>query len=54
MEKLHSKITAFDIYRKLPADLVQSTYSGAFISLISAAIMFVLFLSELNVTKNKN
>jgi hypothetical protein len=36
-----------DIYRKLPVDLTEPSYSGAFISIISLVFMALLFVSEL-------
>ncbi|XP_051505489.1 endoplasmic reticulum-Golgi intermediate compartment protein 1-like isoform X2 [Myxocyprinus asiaticus] len=37
----------FDIYRKVPKDLTQPTYTGAFISICCCVFMLFLFLSEL-------
>uniref|UniRef100_A0A668AH66 Endoplasmic reticulum-Golgi intermediate compartment protein n=1 Tax=Myripristis murdjan TaxID=586833 RepID=A0A668AH66_9TELE len=37
----------FDIYRKVPKDLTQPTYTGAFISILCCVFMLFLFLSEL-------
>ncbi|XP_064465838.1 endoplasmic reticulum-Golgi intermediate compartment protein 1-like isoform X1 [Ornithodoros turicata] len=44
---VRSKVTQFDIYRKIPKDLTQPTLTGAAISIISCAFIFILFLSEL-------
>jgi len=41
------KFKALDVYRKLPSDYLQPTYSGATLSIISTVIMVMLFLSEL-------
>jgi hypothetical protein len=40
------KLKSFDVYRKLPSDLTEPTLSGALVSIISAIIMVILFLSE--------
>uniref|UniRef100_A0AAQ4R5W5 Endoplasmic reticulum-Golgi intermediate compartment protein n=1 Tax=Gasterosteus aculeatus aculeatus TaxID=481459 RepID=A0AAQ4R5W5_GASAC len=37
----------FDIYRKVPKDLTQPTYTGAFISILCCFFILFLFLSEL-------
>jgi len=44
---LYDKFKALDVYRKLPSDFVQPTYSGAMLSIISSIIMVFLFVSEL-------
>jgi len=41
------KFKSLDVYRKLPSDYLQPTYSGATLSIISTVIMVMLFLSEL-------
>lgn len=43
---LKSRLKQFDVYRKLPADLTEPTFSGALVSIISTFIMVVLFISE--------
>uniref|UniRef100_V9LDF9 Endoplasmic reticulum-Golgi intermediate compartment protein n=1 Tax=Callorhinchus milii TaxID=7868 RepID=V9LDF9_CALMI len=40
-------VRRFDIYRKVPKDLTQPTYTGAFISVCCCLFMLFLFLSEL-------
>ncbi|XP_077464831.1 endoplasmic reticulum-Golgi intermediate compartment protein 1 isoform X2 [Stigmatopora argus] len=40
-------VRRFDIYRKVPKDLTQPTYSGAFISILCCLVILFLFLSEL-------
>lgn len=45
---LESFLKACDIYRKLPKDLVESSTSGATISLVTIIILFLLLLSELS------
>uniref|UniRef100_A0A672JRU6 Endoplasmic reticulum-Golgi intermediate compartment protein n=1 Tax=Sinocyclocheilus grahami TaxID=75366 RepID=A0A672JRU6_SINGR len=40
-------VRRFDIYRKVPKDLTQPTYTGAFISVCCCVFMLFLFLSEL-------
>ncbi|EGR31815.1 hypothetical protein IMG5_101180 [Ichthyophthirius multifiliis] len=40
-------IKSFDMYRKLPSDLTQSTTSGAVVSIICGIIVLILFISEL-------
>uniref|UniRef100_A0A8C9BQJ8 Endoplasmic reticulum-Golgi intermediate compartment protein n=1 Tax=Phocoena sinus TaxID=42100 RepID=A0A8C9BQJ8_PHOSS len=37
----------FDIYRKVPKDLTQPTYTGAIISICCCLFILFLFLSEL-------
>ena len=37
---------SLDVYRKLPSDFVQPTYSGAMLSMISSVLMILLFISE--------
>uniref|UniRef100_A0A8C9A0V2 Endoplasmic reticulum-Golgi intermediate compartment protein n=1 Tax=Prolemur simus TaxID=1328070 RepID=A0A8C9A0V2_PROSS len=37
----------FDIYRKVPKDLTQPTYTGAIISVCCCLFILFLFLSEL-------
>uniref|UniRef100_A0AAQ5ZWM2 Endoplasmic reticulum-Golgi intermediate compartment protein n=1 Tax=Amphiprion ocellaris TaxID=80972 RepID=A0AAQ5ZWM2_AMPOC len=39
--------SVFDIYRKVPKDLTQPTYTGAFISILCCVFILFLFLSEL-------
>lgn len=41
------KASRFDIYRKVPKDLTQPTYSGAIISICCCLFILFLFLSEL-------
>lgn len=36
------------MYRKLPSDLTEPTLSGAVVSILSTAIMVILFISEFN------
>uniref|UniRef100_A0A3Q1H118 Endoplasmic reticulum-Golgi intermediate compartment protein n=1 Tax=Acanthochromis polyacanthus TaxID=80966 RepID=A0A3Q1H118_9TELE len=36
-----------DIYRKVPKDLTQPMYTGAFISILCCVFILFLFLSEL-------
>jgi len=38
---------SFDVYRKVPKDLTEPTYTGAIISIVSCAFMTLLFASEL-------
>ncbi|XP_061899754.1 endoplasmic reticulum-Golgi intermediate compartment protein 1 isoform X2 [Entelurus aequoreus] len=40
-------VRRFDIYRKVPKDLTQPTYTGAFISILCCVFILFLFLSEL-------
>ncbi|XP_066572640.1 endoplasmic reticulum-Golgi intermediate compartment protein 1 [Amia ocellicauda] len=40
-------VRRFDVYRKVPKDLTQPTYTGAFISICCCVFMLFLFLSEL-------
>ncbi|XP_043982492.1 endoplasmic reticulum-Golgi intermediate compartment protein 1 isoform X2 [Gambusia affinis] len=40
-------VRRFDIYRKVPKDLTQPTYTGAFISILCCIFILFLFLSEL-------
>ncbi|XP_078406827.1 endoplasmic reticulum-Golgi intermediate compartment protein 1 isoform X2 [Cetorhinus maximus] len=40
-------VRRLDIYRKVPRDLTQPTYTGAFISICCCVFMLFLFLSEL-------
>ncbi|XP_061642655.1 endoplasmic reticulum-Golgi intermediate compartment protein 1 isoform X3 [Phyllopteryx taeniolatus] len=40
-------VRRFDIYRKVPKDLTQPTYTGAFISILCCVVILFLFLSEL-------
>ncbi|GLD73587.1 endoplasmic reticulum-Golgi intermediate compartment protein 1 isoform X1 [Lates japonicus] len=42
-----SFLSTFDIYRKVPKDLTQPTYTGAFISILCCVFILFLFLSEL-------
>eukprot|EP00069_Balaena_mysticetus_P004637 bmy_04518T0 len=42
-----SKARRFDIYRKVPKDLTQPTYTGAIISICCCLFILFLFLSEL-------
>ena len=39
-------IKSFDMHRKLPSDLTESTTSGAIVSILSSIIMIVLLISE--------
>ncbi|XP_031563527.1 endoplasmic reticulum-Golgi intermediate compartment protein 1-like [Actinia tenebrosa] len=39
-------VRRFDIYRKVPKDLTEPTYTGAVISILSCVFMSFLFLSE--------
>lgn len=41
-------IRRFDIYRKIPKDLTQPTYTGAIISISSSLFIVFLFISELS------
>uniref|UniRef100_A0A3B4X8E2 Endoplasmic reticulum-Golgi intermediate compartment protein n=1 Tax=Seriola lalandi dorsalis TaxID=1841481 RepID=A0A3B4X8E2_SERLL len=43
----HIDYRRFDIYRKVPKDLTQPTYTGAFISILCCVFILFLFLSEL-------
>jgi len=43
---IESFLKSWDIYRKLPKELVQSTTSGATISIITIGIIMLLWLSE--------
>ena len=43
-----SFLKSWDIYRKLPSDLVESSNSGAAMSLIVIIIIVLLFFSELS------
>jgi hypothetical protein len=52
--KLINTIKSFDFYRKLPNDINQTTYSGAFLSLICALIMAFFLFSELNIYLKEN
>lgn len=56
---LIDKFKSLDVYRKLPSDFVQPTYSGAMcknifnnlnkkVSMISSVIMIILFISEIS------
>ncbi|XP_055783845.1 endoplasmic reticulum-Golgi intermediate compartment protein 1-like [Salvelinus fontinalis] len=40
-------VRRLDIYRKVPKDLTQPTYTGAVVSIICCIFMLFLFLSEL-------
>lgn len=42
------KLKSLDVFRKLPSDLTEPTFSGALVSIISTIIMVTLFISELN------
>jgi len=44
---LYTRFCSFDVYRKIPKDLTEPTYTGAIISILSCVFMVVLFLSEL-------
>lgn len=35
-----------DMYRKIPADLMEGTKRGSVLSLVAVVVMLVLFLSE--------
>jgi len=41
------RFKSLDVYRKLPQDFVQPTYSGALLSIISSVLMSLLLISEL-------
>jgi hypothetical protein len=41
-----SKLRSFDLYRKLPQDIIEPTFSGATISVISSILIAMLFLTE--------
>lgn len=41
-----NKLKHFDVYRKVPTDLTESTLSGALVSIISTFVMVALFISE--------
>lgn len=43
---LIDRFKSLDVYRKLPSDFVQPTYSGALLSIISSVIMILLFINE--------
>jgi len=45
---VQSKLKSFDVYRKLPSELTEPTMSGAMVSILSAVIMAVLFVTELS------
>lgn len=44
---LLSQLKRFDIYRTVPRDLTEQTTAGAAVSMLAAALVLVLFLSEL-------
>lgn len=43
---VQSRLKSFDMYRKLPSDLTEPTFSGAIVSIASSIIMLLLFVSE--------
>lgn len=43
---VNERLKSFDMYRKLPSELTEPTWSGAVVSLVSTAIMLILFVSE--------
>lgn len=45
---MFGKLRSFDVYRKLPSDLTEPTMSGAIVSVASAIIMIILFITEFN------
>ena len=44
---LLSQLKQFDIYRTVPRDLTEQTAAGAAVSMVAAALVFILFLTEL-------
>lgn len=51
-KSLDAKIKAMDIYKKVPKNLTEATYTGAMVSIISIIIVVVLFLSEVKLFLN--
>jgi hypothetical protein len=50
MADILAKIKKLDAYPKVQEDFFTRTLSGGIITLISSAIMFLLFVSELSAT----
>ena len=49
-----SKLKKLDVYRKMPRDLTEPTFSGALMSIISLSIIAILFISELRIYLSHN
>jgi len=53
-KSINAKIKAMDVYKRIPRDLSEATFTGAIISVISIAIVLLLFTSELKLYLNYN
>ena len=53
-KSINAKIKAMDVYKRIPRDLSEATFTGAIISVISIEIVLLLFTSELKLYLNYN
>lgn len=58
-DKLHKRsftdyVKPFDVFRQLPNDISETTYSGAILSLFCAVIMSIFLIAELKIYMNES
>ena len=52
LKSVSARVKAMDLYKKIPKNLSEATYTGALISIISICVIVLLSFSELKLYLN--